>query len=130
MLLYQVDQGMFTVTQSPSAINRLSQEIDEIKQNFSIAWQTVTWQDLTKPLYSALAARLYLQFKNPNTVIPRSIDLQATFWKTNYRVSGNISYFITSAQLSPQGRLFTVNSFSYLFNSIHSFCQQFRKELE
>ncbi len=51
---------------------------------FKIDWMDVEWVDLRKPLYSGLAARLFLStILQP---IPHIADIngQAEYWKTNY----------------------------------------------
>ena len=54
----------------------------KIKEEFGIDWNDVTTQDLRKPLYGALAARLYLLQKPEE--IPESIEGQAEYWKEHY----------------------------------------------
>ena len=55
-----------------------------IKRHFGIDWARTTWYDLRKPLYSGLAARLFL-VKIP-APIPSASDLpgQAAYWKRYY----------------------------------------------
>ena len=43
--------------------------------------------DLTKPLYSGIAARLYLG--NVAKPIPLTLQGQATYWKLHYNRGGN-----------------------------------------
>ena len=42
----------------------------------------MSWSDMTKPLYSALAARLFLT--NVPTSIPQDLTGQAQYWKNHY----------------------------------------------
>lgn len=93
----QVDEAMFSATQTPAALAYLTNEINNILTAFNINWATVMWQNLTMPLYSALAARLYMTYQAQRAVIPRAIDLQAQYWMNNYRPSGDPNKFINDA---------------------------------
>ena len=86
--IWQVDEGMFEQTKvilkSPSRLD------NNIKGFLKINWHAdVTWEDLRKPLYSGLAARLFLN----SSTIPEEIPLgsnvsgQAKYWKTYYDLS-------------------------------------------
>ena len=83
---------MFENVTSIGVINRLSREIYGIQQKFGINWNHVIWEDLAKPLYSALAARLFLQVRSSNATIPGPIKLQAQFWKRYYRFNADNVY--------------------------------------
>jgi hypothetical protein len=54
----------------------------KINDLFSINWGSTTWNDLLKPFYNGLAARLYLQYLN--MTIPQTIKDQASFWDQRY----------------------------------------------
>ena len=65
----------------------------------SIDWTTVQWVDLRKPLYSALAARLFLS--NVPSAIPSGLQEQAAYWKNYYNTSsgaGSDSKFINDVK--------------------------------
>ena len=68
-----------------------------IALEFDIDWLMVEWDDLKRPFYSALAARLLL-FLAPE-LIPDFSDIpdQARFWKQYYNVDGSLSEFIGAA---------------------------------
>ena len=91
-----MDQAFFDITKSTQAEYELYQYIQEIHITFGINWENVVWEDCRRPLVSALAARLYIQYtsRNNHNGIPRDIDSQADFWKTYYRTSGNTQDFI------------------------------------
>ena len=74
---------MFEITQSSAAMSVTNQFIRKIKTEFAIDWSTVVWQDLLKPLYSALGAQIYIQYTSRNDAkgVPRDIPAQALFWK-------------------------------------------------
>ena len=68
-----------------------------IALELDIDWLMVDWDDLKRPFYSALAARLLL-FLAPE-LIPDFSDIpdQARFWKQYYNVDGSLSEFIGAA---------------------------------
>ena len=84
----------------------LTDRFNEIQRVFEINWQTVTWADLRKPLYSALAARLFLS--NIAESIPGSANVadQARYWKQYYNTAvgaGTEQKFIDDVQAIPDG---------------------------
>ena len=80
--IWQVDQIGFESTQDTKSHPGLKQKHEKIKQSLDIDWGQVEWSDLRKPLYSGLAARLYL-LKIP-APIPSSLKDQAEYWKHYY----------------------------------------------
>jgi len=58
---------------------------DQIKAKLGIDWTNTRWEDLEKPLYSGLAARLYLA--RISAPIPSALEAQAQYWKTHYNTS-------------------------------------------
>ena len=86
-LLFQVDEDIFNMTIGNSA---LDSKTNQIYTRASINWSEVQWEDLRKPLHSALAVHLYLCILSmsgePGTSIPgiANIDGQATFWRTHF----------------------------------------------
>ena len=60
----------------------LKKHFKTIKDKFNIDWQTVKWENLRKPLYSAIAARLY--YINKPEPIPKDLKKQAEYWKKYY----------------------------------------------
>lgn len=68
---------------------------DQIKAKLGIDWTKTTWKDLEKPLYSALAARLYLV--RISDKIPADLKKQACYWKKHYNTAageGTVQKFI------------------------------------
>ena len=74
---------------------RLRRYWDRIKEKLGIDWTKTQWQDLEKPLYSGLAARLFLvRIPAP---IPSDLPSQAQYWKTHYNTAagkGTVQKFI------------------------------------
>ena len=80
---------------------RLRNYWNEIKAKLGIDWTKTTWADLEKPLYSGLAARLYLA-RIPAS-IPTDLPSQAQYWKTYYNTeagSGTVQKFINDVKLA------------------------------
>lgn len=81
--IWQVPQSMFEATKTCYAV--LRPVCDIIKQSFNIDWTRVTWSDLRKPLYSGLAATLYLiQHAGNSSFVPGSIESQRNLWANSY----------------------------------------------
>ncbi|KAL3871107.1 hypothetical protein ACJMK2_039126 [Sinanodonta woodiana] len=73
--IWNVDERMFSETQNST----MKYFHDRIRQNLNIDWTRVTWADLRKPLYSGLAAALYI-IKQTNNEIPIQLENQANIW--------------------------------------------------
>lgn len=80
--IWQVDRVGFESTQDTKSHPSLKAKHKRIKQSLDIDWEKVKWNDLRKPLYSGLAARLFL-LKIP-APIPSSLKDQADYWKRYY----------------------------------------------
>ncbi|PVD27457.1 hypothetical protein C0Q70_12617 [Pomacea canaliculata] len=83
--IWQVDEDKFNATLRCNSV--LRQYCNLLKlQPFNIDWTQVTWSDLRKPLYSGLAASLYLiQRLGANlTAIPGDVLGQADLWSHYY----------------------------------------------
>lgn len=96
---------MLKTTQSKDAKSYLSDNLIDIKSTFGIDWSTVTWPDLRKPFYSALAARLYIHYatRSQSSIIPRDVASQAVTWRQYFRPSGTVDRFTTLAAQLDKG---------------------------
>jgi len=100
---------MFDTTQLSSVLSFIANNTRVIREKFGIDWSTVRWEELTKPLHSAIGARLYLQYVSRNKAggIPRAIDEQGQFWATFYMPSTgpgkNAVDFVTLATTLEKG---------------------------
>ncbi|OQV22531.1 hypothetical protein BV898_03705, partial [Hypsibius exemplaris] len=105
--IWRVNQSVFADTKSAS----LSVFASRFQGSFGINWNTTTWQDLDKPLYSALAARLAIalqqqEFLNTPTSLdgklPWSATVQSANWKAAFQkpesVSALRSLYVAAAQ--------------------------------
>lgn len=68
-----------------------------IQEKLNIDWRAVAWTDLTKPLYSGLAASLRLQQIAGNST-PGVLERQADFWVDNYHKGQSPFYFISEVK--------------------------------
>ncbi|XP_078359543.1 uncharacterized protein LOC144644015 [Oculina patagonica] len=76
---------------------RLRRFWNRIKERLGIDWTKTRWQDLEKPLYSGLAARLYLVRIRAPIPSDRDLPSQARYWKTYYNTAagkGTVQKFI------------------------------------
>ena len=95
--IWAVREDIFTRTQ----IGRdplLVQKREQVMLIFSINWKAVRWSELSKPLYSALAAQLVLFNAQDNIPSDGDVVAQANFWRDNYNADGVIQDFINAAK--------------------------------
>jgi hypothetical protein len=91
--IWQIDQNSFAETQNL----RLSSFQFAIKTYFDIDWISLKWEDMLKPLYSGLAARMILNSSVYD--IPETVDEQAAQWaKLFHRDSSETHKFIDSVK--------------------------------
>ena len=63
---------------------------------FDVDWNTVQWEDLTIPLYSAIAARIYLQQRQNSGRDLSNITTQATVWSMDYNPGSNVTRYFSA----------------------------------
>lgn len=80
--IWQVDEIAFRDTQNTASHPGLLANYQKIQEAFGIDWPSMEWSDLRIPLYSGIAARLFLL--NIPESIPCDIDGQARYWKRYY----------------------------------------------
>ena len=91
--IWQLSESKYLSTNSTS----LQQQIDKISTSFNITWENTQWQDLRKPLYSALAARLYFYLISASIPLANDITGQANYWVNYYTSSGGTVTEFTTA---------------------------------
>ncbi|CAG2111161.1 unnamed protein product, partial [Medioppia subpectinata] len=89
--LWGVSSAVFLATQDPEATPVLTKLYFKISSKFRINWLDVTEAELTKPLYSALAAMLYT--KTLPEPIPDTMAKQADYWAKYYHPGGSAKVF-------------------------------------
>ena len=95
--IWQVSFVAFEDTKKFSSHGRLQRKYQRLAELYGIDWMLVSYSDLNKPLYSALAARLYLS-NDPVSIPPyHAILEQAAYWRTYYMKGAgeNAAYFYT-----------------------------------
>ena len=96
--IWAVTQGAFQDTKNTGQYRLLLAKLADIKDHFGIEWAGVDWNDLRKPLYSAIAARLVLY--NVPVAIPEANNIQgqADYWEGYYNLAGSVSEFTGAAR--------------------------------
>ena len=93
--IWQLSQAKFTQTKGSNS--QLTAPVNGISTNFGITWSTTVWNDLRKPLYSALAARLYMLLISTSIPLANNVNGQASYWVNQYTSSsGTTSEFTTA----------------------------------
>ena len=117
--MWAVREDIFTRTQISRNL-LLVRKREQIMLIFGINWKAVRWSELSKPLYSALAAQLVLF--NAQDSIPSDSDVvaQAHFWRENYNADGVIHDFINAAERLEGG--FSISS-TVLIEVLAFFCK-------
>ena len=94
--IWQVSDFAFHDTMDTGAHYRLPSKYYKIRQAFpGIDWPSTTRQDLDKPFFSALAARLYLSNLKERIPNANRIEEQASYWKAFYvRGAANEKKFV------------------------------------
>lgn len=75
--IWGISKEAFNLTKSAATEDLL----DLIDTSFEIDWKSVEWDDLRKPLYSALAARIYLHVES-NGALSDSSEQHLTLWRS------------------------------------------------
>ncbi|XP_071097398.1 collagen alpha-6(VI) chain-like [Haliotis cracherodii] len=88
--IWQVDETMFNETKTKLGKSFYA----TVTNKLGIDWSNVTWSDLRKPLYSGLAAAMYLLGKGAPWLIPSAIDEQEQYWKSHYKPTGTDGTFV------------------------------------
>jgi len=92
--MMQVDEIGFEDTQDVKSHPKLKKHYDKIKKEFGKDWPSMTWEDMTDPLNSVIAARLKLL--NVDDPIPTTQSERAAYWKKHYNTvkgKGTVSHF-------------------------------------
>ena len=97
--IWQVDKIGFDDTQNVASHPGLKGKFEKIQTATGISWQDTSWDDLQKPMYSGIAARLYVS--NIPAPIPTDVRGQAEYWKKYYNTEkgkGTVEDFISRCQ--------------------------------
>lgn len=81
--LWNVDKCAFEATQAKRKENRQLAALHKtVRRTFGVTWSKIKYSDLRRPLYSVLAARIFLEMTKHS--IPRGLKNQARFWLESY----------------------------------------------
>ncbi len=88
--IWQVDFAAFRRTQDTKSFPALEELHSEIAQKIydgdePIEWTAVGWTALEKPLYSGLAARLFLATIDDDIPAASNVSGQADYWNRHYK---------------------------------------------
>ena len=86
--IWKVNLAKLTQTQSTVQFPHLIPLHDQIETTFHISWMTVVMADLERPMYSGLAAALYLTTLAPS--IPFTVNEQAQYWTNHYNSNSSV----------------------------------------
>ena len=112
---------MFAATNACPGVLRST--CDLIQTELGIDWTRVNYTDLRKPLYSALAAVLYLETRLGNPpAIPATIEQQADTWSHYYHFGTPVrNYTVMAGQATDFRRFLRTSGFSVCLSAV-SFC--------
>lgn len=82
--IWRVDRIGFDDTQNVESHPGLSKAYETIKNETGIDWKKVQYEDLQKPLYSAIAARLKLKLAQPPIPSAEDINARGQYYKQYY----------------------------------------------
>jgi hypothetical protein len=92
--IWQMTNDMLSRTKG---VESLADIYDQIRERlFGILWDSVTFDDLNRPLHAALAVRLYLYVLEAD--IPRGLQLQSRFWYEVYHKETDDFIIVPAAQ--------------------------------
>ncbi|OWF42441.1 Cartilage matrix protein [Mizuhopecten yessoensis] len=94
--IWQVDEDKFNTTTN-CAHHTIREECSIILSEFEIDWSSVQWTDLLKPLYSGLAASLYLKLRGADPA-PGDLTGQASLWKSYFQPTQELTTYTTKIQ--------------------------------
>lgn len=98
--IWQVDEAIFLVTLNVTAHPELARSggiFDGISNSFNVEWRAVTWQDLRRPLFSALAARIFFELAEGNIPDIGDVRGQGRYWKDtgfNTNPGDTVDFFV------------------------------------
>jgi len=92
-LCLQINPADFNTTKFDPALQMYR---DRILDTLFIQWNATTWEDLRKPLYSAIATQLYAVLATGGRGIPVSTEEQAALWS---RGNSTANIFVRTVEI-------------------------------
>ena len=94
--------GIWNVGRQHFEATKTDENLADYRKNirlaFEITWEIVQWEDLSTPLWSALAARLVIELADTEIPTASDIEGQARFWEANYSTDGDVEKFISDVE--------------------------------
>ena len=82
-VIWIMSNAQFVQTQDVDTYSVLTEKHQQIREQLlGIIWENVVYEDLSRPLYAAIAVCLYLS--TLETPVPQLLRLQAQFWYESY----------------------------------------------
>ena len=100
--IWQLSETRFQQTKDTMAHSQLQAPVNNIISSFGITWSSTQWVDLRKPLYSALAARLYFYLISTNIPLAADLSGQASYWVDEYTSNGGTTTEFVNSVLQLQ----------------------------
>ncbi|XP_054168963.1 integrin alpha-E-like [Oppia nitens] len=85
--IWSIDSQKFRETKDIQKHPELLQLYYDLADKYDIDWQRLDIYDMQRPLYSALASKMFLHLNGQP--IPETIDDQAQYWKQHYTAIGD-----------------------------------------
>ena len=96
--IWAVSEVLLESTKNTTNRPLLAIKHGQLSLEFGFSWVDVVWEELFKPLYSAVAARLLLSLAPEMIPDSNNIPGQAQFWKQYYNSNGSLTEFIRAAE--------------------------------
>ena len=97
--IWQVDERVFQKTLNLVQYEQLVEIYEHVNKFFSIWWHSVEWVQLRIPLYSALAARMFIFLADDDIPDAGDVMKQAFFWKNSTYNSNDMDTVLTFIDL-------------------------------
>ena len=124
--IWQIDEANYELTKNTTKFTGLVDLHEKIKLQFGIVWADTQWQDLLVPMYSGLAARLYV-WTFPGD-IPATLTDQAEYFANNFLVgtfNASADNFTRHSENHDEVRIINRKpiAFSYFHIAVQVCCQ-------
>ena len=82
--VWQVDEAVFLQTQNTTTAPALALLLDRVLMTTGIDWRAVVWEELRKPLFSALAVSVLFTLVPAEIPGAGEVERQARYWKDHF----------------------------------------------
>ena len=92
--IWQVDDPNLQATQDVANYPALTAVYKSLQVQFGIEWSSVQPEDLLEPLFSALAARIFMATVSDPIPLASDIQGQGHYWQNHYRPNETVNTFV------------------------------------